>query len=59
MRGKVCIICVFVNDGKLSRSVLVLIVIDKYLFTRTDVLRAIQQGVILLFAGPFVSTALN
>ena len=27
MRGKVCIICVFVNDGKLSRSVLVLIVI--------------------------------
>ena len=59
MRGKVYIICVFGNEGKLSRSVLVLIVIYKYLFTRTDVLRAIQQGVILLFAGPVVSTALN
>lgn len=49
-------------------SVVALIIIDKYLFTRIDFIREIQQGniaasifysVILLFVGLVVSTALN
>ena len=49
-------------------SVLALIIIDKYMFTRIDFIREIQQGniaasifysVILLFVGLVVSTALN